>query len=377
MKTQQTFTVLDLFSGAGGTALGFKRAGFNIIGAVDIAKDAIETYHRNIGHRPKNLDLLTLPAKQLLKEFNLKKGKLDVLVGCPPCQGFTNMVNGDGKSDPRNNLVLRYLEFVEVLYPKVVIFENVPGLKKRHGKEMFEQLLRGLSQLGYGFEVGGRELNAADYGVPQERKRIVVIAARDGVIPPYPQPTHANPAAKDFKTSHLKPWVTVGEVICHYPSLMAGEICTSVPNHHARDMGSRVLNFISMIQRPGGSRTDVPVDYWLDCHKNGKSSHTDVYGRLPLSRPAGVMTSGCTNVSKGRFVHPTQNRGITSREAASLQSFPDDFVFIGGLDSIALQIGNAVPVLLAEAIAITIRDWLANQGKKRSRKQKISPAKLT
>ncbi len=358
MKTKKSLTVLDLFSGAGGTALGFKRAGFKIVGAVDIAKDAAETYARNIGHSPKKLDLLTLPAKQLLKEFGLTKGKLDVLVGCPPCQGFTNMVNGNGVNDPRNNLVLRYLEFVEVLKPRIVVFENVPGLKKRHGKQTFEQLLAGLSKLGYGFEPGGKELNSANYGVPQERKRIVIIASRDGAIPLYPDPTHGDPTSKDFKSFNLKPWVTVGDAICHYPYLTAGQINETVANHQARRMGERVSTFISMIKQPGGSRKDVPFEYWLNCHKKGSSTHTDVYGRLPLSQPAGVITSGCTNVSKGRFAHPTQNRGITSREAACLQSFPDDFVFVGGLDSVALQIGNAVPVLLAEAIANSIRTWL-------------------
>jgi DNA (cytosine-5)-methyltransferase 1 len=352
--------VLDLFSGAGGTALGFKRAGFTIIGAADNAPAAINTYHKNIGIQPHLIDLAAADTDELIHAFNLKPRDLEILVGCPPCQGFTRMVGKNGARDPRNQLVLKYLEFVKVLQPKCVVFENVPGLNKEHGEVFFKQLCEGLRILGYGFdyEHPGRILNAAHYGVAQFRKRLVLIAGRDGKLPPYPPATHGNPDSDDVKKGRLKSWVTVEKAIGKYPPISSGEANETYPNHQARKLGKRVFDFISLISEPGGSRTDVPEEYWLDCHKGSHTGHRDVYGRLPLDRPAGVMTSGCTNVSKGRFVHPQQNRGISFREAASLQSFPDDFAFEGNMEEIALQIGNAVPPLLAEAMGCTLAPWL-------------------
>lgn len=357
------YKVVDLFSGAGGTALGFKRASFDIIGAIDIDAAATKTYEANIGIAPMKLDLLKIEASDLLHLFGLQPGELDVLVGCPPCQGFTRMVGDKGLNDPRNDLVLRYLEFVRVLQPKCVVFENVPGISKKHGAALFKRFCDGLQDAGYGFdyENPGRKLNAANYGVPQLRERMILIAGANGRRIEYPQPTHGAPDNPQVLSGSLKPWVTVGDAILHYPTIEAGESCNKYPNHRALGFrGDRVKQFISLITEPGGSRTDVPYEYWLDCHKKPRCGHKDVYGRLPLDQPSGVMTSGCTNVSKGRFVHPTQNRGISAREAARLQSFPDDFVFQGNLGEIANQIGNAVPPLLAQAIAFSIQNWLAN-----------------
>lgn len=352
--------VLDLFSGAGGTAWGFLQAGFEIAGAVDIDDAAIRTYLQNIHVQPMKMDLLTVEATELQQRFNLQEGELDVLVGCPPCQGFTRMVGDRGADDPRNNLVLRYLEIVKVLKPKCIVFENVPGINKKHGEILFQQFCLELKNLGYGFdfENPGRVLNAADYGVPQLRERVVLIAGRDGQIPPYPVPTHGAPDSDGVLNGQLQRWVSVEEALQEYPAIEAGQTHDLIPNHRARAMGERVKNFISLITEPGGSRTDVPQEFWLECHKKTGCGHLDVYGRLPLDRPAGVMTSGCTNVSKGRFVHPTQNRGISFREAARLQSFPNEFIFEGNMDEISTQIGNAVPPVLARAIAEGLVEWL-------------------
>jgi DNA (cytosine-5)-methyltransferase 1 len=354
--------VLDLFSGAGGTAWGFRQAGFEIIGAIDNDPQAVKTYERNLGVKPSESDLDTLEAEELLSLFNLRPYELEVLVGCPPCQGFTNMRGDKGADDPRNSLVMRYLEFVDVLRPRCIVFENVPGINKRHGQEKFESLCLGLADLNYGFDRKNpdRILNAADYGVPQLRERVVLIAGRDNVCVPYPEPTHGKPGTSSVEAGQLKPWKTVQEAFFDLPHLEAGQ-SSDIPNHRTRNMGPRVKKFIQMIQEPGGSRTDVPPEYWLPCHQKEGCGHLDVYGRLPLEAPSGVMTSGCTNVSKGRFAHPTQDRGISFREAARLQSFPDDFVFEGNNDDISRQIGNAVPPLLAEAIAKSIYQWLDTQ----------------
>ena len=351
-------TVVDLFSGAGGTGLGFLRAGFTILAAVEVDGDAAATYAHNLGVRPIQSDIREISPEVLREDLKLERGDLDVLVGCPPCQGFTRMRNASGADDPRNDLVLVYAEFVREFRPRFVVFENVPGLvRSRHGRVYYNRLRSALEEMGYA--VVAREVDAADYGVPQHRKRIIITAGRDGEEPPdiARARTHGPPGSPEVLSGLLERWKTVGDTIKRYPPLKAGEENPAYPNHKARRIGERVLSFIRKVPKDGGSRTDVPEEYWLACHKRHRG-HKDVYGRLAWDRPANVITSGCTNVSKGRFVHPEQNRGLSLREAAALQGFPDDFVFVGGMDSISAQIGNAVPPPLAEAIAKLLRDRL-------------------
>jgi len=349
-------SVLDIFSGAGGTAWGFLRAGFRIVAAVEKDPQAAATYRTNIGVQPKVTDITLLDPGGFREEIGLRPGDLDVLIGCPPCQGFTRMRNAEGAGDRRNPLVLRYLEYVREFMPRFAVFENVPGLARtEHGRRFYEALLDGLDKLGYA--VVRRIVDAADYGVPQHRRRIVIIAGFDGEKLPFPEPTHADPRSREVARGVKRPWTTVRQAIGDYPPLRAGEERGSPPNHRARAMGERVLDFIRRVPHDGGSRTDVPERFWLPCHKR-HSGHKDVYGRLAWDRPSNVITSGCTNVSKGRFVHPVQDRGLSVREAAALQGFPDEFVFRGGLDSMSWQIGNAVPPPLAEAVARVLMERL-------------------
>jgi len=354
--TVRSLSVLDLFSGAGGTAWGFLQAGFRIAAAVEKDPRAADTYEANIGVRPKVVDITELDPGDFREEIGLRTGDLDVLIGCPPCQGFTRMRNAEGAGDPRNPLVLRYLDYVREFRPRFAVFENVPGLARtEHGKRFYDALLGGLEDLGYKLE--SYRLDAADYGVPQHRKRIVIIAGREGEEPPFPEPTHAAPGSLEVIRGLKHPWVTVREAIGGYPALRAGEQSDAPPNHRARRIGKRVLEFIRQVPHDGGSRTDVPKEAWLPCHLR-HSGHKDVYGRLAWDRPSNVITSGCTNVSKGRFVHPEQDRGLSVREAARLQGFPDEFVFAGGIDSASWQIGNAVPPPLAEAVARALMERL-------------------
>lgn len=351
------FTVVDLFSGAGGTALGFKQAGFQIIAAIEIDPWAAKTYETNIGIEPLKSDIRDITPDEFRESLRLRQGELDVLVGCPPCQGFTRMRNEDGKDDPRNDLVKVYGEFVRSLYPKFVVFENVPGLiRTRHGKVYHESLMQQLEKMEY--SVRTFLVDAADFGVPQRRKRVIILARRGKK--PLPDllsaRTHGSPGSPEVQAGLLKRWLTVRDAIAKYPALKAGEAFEGevngapLANHVARRIGERVMNFIVQVPHDGGSRTDVDEGLWLTCHREHKG-HKDVYGRLRWDKPANVITSGCTNVSKGRFVHPEQNRGLTPREAAALQGFPDDFVFLGGMDAISGQVGNAVPPPLAKAIA--------------------------
>jgi DNA (cytosine-5)-methyltransferase 1 len=350
-------TVIDLFSGAGGTGLGFQRAGFDIVGAVEIDPYASETYEKNLHVNVKRVDIRELSPQAFRRELELDLGELDVLVGCPPCQGFSRMRNHKGVEDGRNDLVLRYLEYVEAFMPRFAVFENVPGLiRTEHGRKFYRLLIEGLIRLGYGLTE--REEDIADYGIAQHRKRVVVIAGRDREKPLFPKQTHGKPGTQEIAEGLYRPWLTVWDVVGNnkYPSLKAGENGEQTgkyPNHIAPVITeSRVLEFIKMVPHDGGGRKDVEKRFWLQCHLT-HDGHADVYGRLAWHRPANTITAGCTNLSKGRFVHPEQDRSLTAREAAALQGFPDDYVFYGG--NFASQIGNAVPPPLAYAIATLLK----------------------
>lgn len=344
--------VIDLFSGAGGSSWGFLEAGFHIVGAIEQDENASETYENNLGVMVKKVDIRQLPPVTYRENLGLKRGELDVLMGCPPCQGFSRMRNSEGVGDRRNVLVMRYLEYIEEFMPRFAVFENVPGIIRTvHGKEYYEKLSGGLKKLGY--RLVEKIENAADFGVGQIRRRVIVVGGRDGECPPFPQRTHGHPNSPEVIKGILLPWRSVKDVIGNgrYPPLNAGdngEQEGKYPNHIAPATGKKVLEFIQMIPRDGGSRTDIPKDFWLPCHEL-HSGHNDVYGRLSWNKPSNTITTGCTNISKGRFVHPEQDRALTYREAAALQGFPDNFVFYG--KRISTQIGNAVPPPLAYAIA--------------------------
>ena len=352
-----TRTAIDLFAGAGGSALGFARAGFRIAGAAEIDPDACRTYEGLIGVRPLRVDLSRLPPERAAELWGVRPGEVDVLIGTPPCQGFTRLRNGVGEGDPRNRLVLTFLDYVSHFRPRFLFFENVPGLARLpHGKAFHSALREGLFRLGYRLEE--REVDAADYGVPQHRRRLIVLGARgDMALPPFPEPTHGDPDSLLVRAGLRLPWPTVREAIGHLPPLRAGEGDPEDPMHRAPRVGERVLRFLARVPKDGGSRTEVPEEEWLPCHL-GHDGHRDTYGRLAWDHPSGVITSGCCNVSKGRFAHPEQDRAITPREAALLQGFPPDAFFHGSLASVQRQIGNAVPPPLAEAFARAIKERL-------------------
>jgi len=352
-----TATVVDLFCGAGGSALGFLRAGFRVVGAVDRDPDACRTYADLIGIEPVCADLADLPPREAAALWGIAPGEVDVLLGCPPCQGFTRFRNGDGIDDPRNRLIFVFVDYVRYLRPRFVVFENVPGLLRPNFREAFYGPFRD-ALVGSGYRVGERVVDAADYGAPQHRRRLIVVAASaDAGPPPFPKPTHGDPRSIEVWAGRLAPWRTVRDAVGHLPPLRAGEADPHDPLHRAPRMGKRVARFLALVPKDGGSRTDVPEAEWLPCHR-WHDGHRDAYGRLRWDRPAGVITSGCCNVSKGRFAHPEQDRAITPREAALLQGFPPGVRFYGSLASICRQIGNAVPPPLAEAVARAIMDRL-------------------
>jgi DNA (cytosine-5)-methyltransferase 1 len=342
-------TAIDLFSGCGGLSLGLRQAGFRILGAVEIDQTAVETYTTNHKHvTVKHIDISTLSASEFMRELKLRKGSLDLLAGCPPCQGFSNLRtrNGaNGNRDPRNDLVREMLRFARVFRPKAIMVENVPGLRNR---KPFYHLCDGLQRLGY--RVTWAVKDAARFGVPQRRKRLILLAGRGFQIP------------FAAECPRLR---TVRETISHLPKI--GESKDSLHNLPER-RSQKVLNLIKDIPKDGGSRLDLPIARQLLCHRRS-DGFMDVYGRMAWDDVAPTITSGCFNPSKGRFLHPSEDRAITLREAALLQSFPKSYRFPSnaGKETIGLMIGNALPPEFIRRQAIEILKKLRRRKKIKAR----------
>ena len=318
-----------------------------------------------------------------MKYRNIKQGELDLLLGGPPCQGFsTHRINNSGANDPRNKLLIRYFDFVEALRPKVFLVENVPGLLWKRHKSHLNKFMKLAKQHNYKV-IGNMPLiiNAKDYGVPQNRKRAFILAVREDInisdISWPPKPTHFSPK------KNLQSWVSASSIFEKPPKMVLNQLTKHYKLKNDWDeiqakkfvesleFGNKILNSdpcnIRMIhtksvaerftQTPlNGSREDIV--FRLPCHKNGYRGHKDVYGRITFHTPSNTMTTGCNNPSKGRFVHPWLDHGITLRHAARFQTFPDDFIFLGSSTEQARQIGNAVPIDLGNTLISVIRDNL-------------------
>ncbi len=346
-------TFIDIFSGAGGSTLGFVKAGFSLIGALDNFEYAVETFKRYFKHEPILADARMFDYNRWGREL----GDVDVVVGCPPCQGFSRMRNCKTPGsciDSRNDLVFVYVRVVKELKPKAFVFENVGWMIRAYGGIYLNELLVRLKKLGYRITWG--ILDARDYGVPQRRRRLIIIGSLRGE-PRLPEPTYGNPRSREVKEGMRKPWRTVRDAIADLPPLGPGEEHPLIPNHKTMQLPEHWLKLIKAIPKDGGSRKDVPSELWLPCHRRHKG-HNDVFGRLAWDKPANTITTGCWNPSKGRFVHPEQDRGLSLRECARLQGFPDDFIFYGPATAVAIQIGNALPPPLAQAIAEKVKELL-------------------
>lgn len=328
---------IDLFCGAGGMSLGLREAGFEIAYAVDNDPAAIRTYARNLGNHVTCAQIENLTAGDLLEQVGLKQGDCTLLAGGPPCQGFSVQRRGD-RADPRNNLVLDYIRLVEGVRPRFFLMENVGGLLSRHGQVFLREIERRASALGYTITI--RLLNAAEYGIPQNRRRAFLIGQMGGSGEPFefPEPTSRHQ-------------LTVRDAIGDLPSPPDdGSKHPDVENHY-REARLSELN-IERIKHvpPGGGRDDLPQHLQLTCHQNTDHRHKDVYGRLAWDKPAGTITARFDSFTRGRFGHPIEHRSITIREGARLQTFPDSFVFEGNREEQARQVGNAVPPLLAKIL---------------------------
>jgi|SRR3990172_3048513 len=322
--TKRKLAAIDLFSGCGGLTLGLKQAGFRVIAAIEIDPLAVETYKKNHPRvRVWEKDIRVLAASLVMEELGLKCGELDLLAGCPPCQGFSAITTLNGcrrRSDPRNNLIFEFLRFVRIMRPKAIMMENVPGLVK---DRRLKRLNRSLEKLGY--KSNAAVLDAADYGVPQRRRRFILMGCPD--------------LAPKFARRGRKA-VTVRRAIEKLGPRARRDPLHTFPEKRSE----RVRALIGLVPKNGGSRLDLGLQRQLACHRKS-DGFKDVYGRMAWNDVAPTITGGCCNPSKGRFLHPTKNRCITLREAALLQSFPKSYFFSlrRGKFAVAEMIGNALP----------------------------------
>lgn len=356
------FKAVDLFCGAGGLSTGLKKSGFRLCLGVDIDEKALKTYKCNL-KRTKVLkeDIKKVTGEKITELTGINRRDNFLLAGCPPCQGFSSLGKRDA-NDEKNELVYEYIRIINELEPSFILMENVPGMSTGVGKEIFKNVVKELEE---NYHVEYATLNAADFGVPQIRKRLVLHGIRNDVYDNLgldkekqkilPKSTHSKEKKKGYRK-----WVTVRKAIFDLPILGAGESYDDgiIKNHKARSLSETNIERLQEIRLHGGNREMISEELQLECHKKENVSYTDTYGIIDPDKPAPTITSGCTIISKGRYCHPTQNRGLSIREAARLQSFDDKFEFQGNMGEMSLQIGNAVPPKLAQASGKVIINYM-------------------
>ena len=344
MQSKQMIAI-DLFCGAGGLTVGLKDAGFNVVAGVEFNPVAAESYRLNhMEHLLYERDIRGLSPFDVMNDLGIKPGELDLLAGCPPCQGFSSHRTRNKSSsvvDERNDLVFEFMKFVSAMLPKTIMMENVPGLAKDN---RIEQVKNQLKKLNYFIDDKTVQVkDAASFGVPQRRKRMILKASLLGCIE---DPTEsADVATVRSAIGGMKPPGDTGDYLHDLPVKRT----------------DKINEMISLIPVDGGSRTDLPIEYWLPCHLRKPDGYLDVYGRMAWNTVSPTITGGCISPSKGRFIHPDQNRAITLREAALLQTFPPDYRFSmsRGKDAVALMIGNALPPEFIKRHAIEFRKHLS------------------
>lgn len=318
---------IDLFSGAGGFSLGFDNKGFENVFSIDIEPNFCKTYRHNFSnHQLIEKDIADLSESEIkyLKEFE----KVDVVIGGPPCQGFSIAGNIGRKfvDDPRNRLFKEFVRVVKIVRPNFFVMENVAKLYTHKKGVTRKEIIKDFEKIGY--KVDCKILNSADYGVPQVRKRAIFIGTATNAKIQFPEKT-------------VESYISVKEALSQYPKLKSGEE-SSIPNHIAMSHSSQMLEKMSYVT-DGGDRNEIPIN------KRPQSGDVRKYIKYASNKP-----SVCVTGDMRKIFHYEQNRALTVRELAKLQSFPDDFVFKGTRISQQQQVGNSVPPKMAEAIAEVI-----------------------
>lgn len=333
---RRTLRAIDLFSGCGGLSEGLRLAGFNVICSVEKSSFAAQNYKLNHQHTKLIIDdIKNVTASRISDEIGKPNYSIDLIAGCPPCQGFSSMRTKNGHTriiDKRNSLIDEFSRIVTDILPPTILLENVPRLFTYCRYSNFKNELK-----KKGYHISDKIINIAEYGVPQRRYRLVMLASRLGPIDlPTPQGTSA----------------TVRDYIANLPIPAKSKD----PLHNIRENRSdKIKKLISLIPKNGGSRSELPEEFVLECHKR-TTGFKDVYGRMRWDNVAPTITTGCINPSKGRFLHPDQDRAISLREAALLQTFPPTYKFdlSQGKFAVAEIIGNALPPLFAQAQGMAV-----------------------
>lgn len=350
--------VIDLFCGCGGLSAGLRDAGFDILSGIDNEANYIQTFTENFPDALSLcIDISKVNPVELLAKFNLEVGELDLLAGGPPCQGFSkNVPRSQRQLDNENNILVKtFLEHCEAMLPKWILMENVAEMRSGFGQYYTDEIVERLTKAGYQVIHGVH--NAADYGIPQRRRRAFFMARRDGIPPRKPDKTHAKDASKTKKS-----YITVWDAISDLKPLRNGEGkspdsyhtnpqneyqafirngCSQTYNHVAKKLKPTQFERISLLS-PGQGIKDLPD------HLRPKGGYSGAYGRLTKDMVMPTITRWVFHAGSGRWGHPVDLRLITIREAARLHSFKDCFKFVGSYTQQAGQLGNSVPPLLGK-----------------------------
>ncbi len=336
--------VVDLFCGIGGLSYGLRSKGLRVLAGYDLDKTCQYAYETNVGAPFIYSDIRNVTGNDIRPRYH--RNSIKVLAGCAPCQPFSSYAFKNKEKDPNKyDLLYEFGRLVNEVQPDIITMENVPAIKSFKLKDVLGDFVNTLKQDGY--YVAFKVVYCPDYGVPQMRKRLVLLASKLGDIDLLP-PTHS----KDN-------YVTVRQVIGDLPCINAGGVDPSDALHRCAALGPLNLQRIR-ITPSGGGWKDWPSELQLDCHKKDKGkSFGSVYGRMVWDEPSPTITTQCTGIGNGRFGHPEQNRAISLREAALLQSFPYEYKFFPDEESVSITkasryIGNAVPPRLGEVIAESI-----------------------
>jgi DNA (cytosine-5)-methyltransferase 1 len=345
MKISNEISAIDLFCGIGGVSYGFKQAGINIKAGIDFDNSCKYAFEKNCDSEFIHANISEVKSETIDELFD--NSKIKILIGCAPCQPFsTYSYKTDKQKDTRWQLLYEFSRIIKDTRPDIVSMENVPNLLKFKKEPVFANFVNELKE--YGYHVWYDIVYSPDYGIPQKRKRLVLLGSKKGKIKLI-EPTH-------------KPeeYISVKDAIGHLEKINSGESSKIDFIHKASKISEK--NLLRIRQSvPGGSwKNDWDDNLKLECHKKKQGkTYTSVYGRMKWNEPSPTMTTFCTGIGNGRFGHPEQDRAISLREAAILQSFPQDYKFTDKKENlkfgqISRQIGNAVPPKLAEVIGISI-----------------------
>jgi len=351
MTVKYKLKAIDLFCGIGGLTHGLIKEGFDVVAGIDNDKTCKFGYEYNNKTKFIHQDILEVTTKEINELFGKDKNLIRVLVGCAPCQPFSKL-NLNKITKKQLQPLEKFAQLINEIKPDIVSMENVGALANTKKYPIFKIFLNVLEKNGYKYKY--EVVDVSEYGVPQRRRRLVLLASRFGDI-------------ELIKRTHKNNKVTVRDVIKYLEPIKSGEICKDDQLHRSRKLSELNLKRIKATPHNGGNSDSWSKDLILECHKkkSGKTYSGTVYGRMSWDKPAPTMTTQCIGLGNGRFGHPEQDRAISLREAAIFQTFPKKYIFIDPSESVVVShlakfIGNAVPVKLGSVIGKSIKEHLKN-----------------